>query len=297
MANDQSKATMDHVTTAKIIVVMLLWALCFPLISAGIEFSPHLSFAALRAAIAGAALIILAFALRRPLPKSGREWVVIVFIGLGATSLGFLGMFHAAEFISPGVATVIANTQPLLAAFLAAAALGEVVTNRAKVGLILGFLGIVVMAMPRLFSDNNETYLLGVAYILLAAFGITVSNVLIKIIVGKVDVLMTMGLQMLIGSMPLAAAAWLYESPSDITWAPIFTLSLLGLSLVGTALAYYLWFSVLERTPLNRANAFAFLVPIFGILMGIIFFDEELGWEHFIGIPITIVGVRMVNDQ
>ncbi len=153
------------------------------------------------------------------------------------------------------------------------------------------------MTMPRLFSDNNETYLLGVAYILLAAFGITVSNVLIKIIVGKVDVLMTMGLQMLIGSMPLAAAAWLYESPSDITWAPIFTLSLLGLSLVGTALAYYLWFSVLERTPLNRANAFAFLVPIFGILMGLIFFDEELGWEHFIGIPITIVGVRMVNDQ
>jgi drug/metabolite transporter (DMT)-like permease len=288
---------MDHVTIAKIIVVMLLWAICFPLISAGIVFSPHLSFAALRAAIAGAALIILAFALRRPLPKSSREWIVIVFIGLGATSLGFLGMFHAAEFISPGVATVIANTQPLLAAFLAAAALGEIVTNRAKVGLILGFLGIVVMTMPRLFSDNNETYLLGVAYILLAAFGITVSNVLIKIIVGKVDVLMTMGLQMLIGSMPLAAAAWLYESPSDITWAPIFTLSLLGLSLVGTALAYYLWFSVLERTPLNRANAFAFLVPIFGILMGLIFFDEELGWEHFIGIPITIVGVRMVNDQ
>ncbi len=297
MANDQSKAAMNHVTTAKIVVVMLLWALCFPLISAGIEFSPHLSFAALRAAIAGAALIILALALRRPLPRSGRDWKVIVFIGLGATSLGFLGMFHAAEFISPGVATVIANTQPLLAAFLAAAALGEIVTNRAKVGLILGFLGILVMAIPRLFSDDNETYLLGVAYILLAASGITVSNVLIKKIAGKVDVLMTMGFQMLIGSVPLAAAAWLYESPSDMTWAPIFTLSLLSLSLVGTALAYYLWFSVLERTPLNRANAFAFLVPIFGILIGLIFFDEELGWEHFIGIPITIAGVRMVNNQ
>lgn len=297
MTTGQQKFARSPTTTLNIIVVMLLWASCFPLITTGIEYSPHLTFAALRAAIAGAALIILAIALHRPLPSTGREWAVILFIGLGATSLGFLGMFHAAEFVTPGIATVIANTQPLMAAFLAAIVLGETVSARGKFGLLLGFMGIVVVAVPELLSGNGKTYALGVAYILLAAFGITVSNVLIKRIVGKVDVLMAMGLQMLLGSLPLAAAAWLFEYPAEVSWTPTFLASLLSLSLLGTALAYYLWFSVLERTPLNRANAFAFLVPVFGISFGAAFFDETLGWEHLIGIPLTIVGVGIVNRQ
>ncbi|MCF3628595.1 DMT family transporter [Thalassospiraceae bacterium LMO-SO8] len=297
MDSDQPKSSVSRISTLQILVVMVLWASCFPLITAGIGFSPHLTFAALRAVIAGAALMILAAALRRPLPDTGRDWAIITFIGLGATSLGFLGMFHAAEFVTPGVATVIANTQPLMAAFLAALMLGETVSFRGKLGLLLGFVGIVVIAVPQFFSTGGETYALGIAYILLAAFGITISNVLIKKIAGKIDVLMAMGLQTLIGSVPLAAAAWSLEDPWKVQWTPSFVASLLGLSIFGTALAYYLWFSALEHIPLNRANAFAFLVPVFGILLGMTFFDEPFGWAHFIGIPLTIVGVTLVNKS
>ena len=120
---------MTIVTIAQIILVMLLWAACFPLITAGIEFAPHLTFAALRAILAGVVLTALALALRRPLPKEGRVWAMVAVVGLGATSLGFLGMFHAAEFVSPGIATVIANTQPLLAAGLAGIGLKERLTT------------------------------------------------------------------------------------------------------------------------------------------------------------------------
>ena len=295
MDSDQPKSSVSRISTLQILVVMVLWASCFPLITAGIGFSPHLTFAALRAVIAGAALMILAAALRRPLPATGRDWAIITFIGLGATSLGFLGMFHAAEFVTPGVATVVANTQPLMAAFLAALMLGETVSVRGKLGLLLGFVGIVVIAVPQFFLTGGETYALGISYILLAAVGITISNVLIKKIAGKVDVLMAMGLQTLIGSVPLGAAAWYPEDPASVQWTPAFVASLLGLSIFGTALAYYLWFSALEHTPLNRANAFAFLVPIFGILLGMTFFDETFGWAHFIGIPLTIVGVTLVS--
>jgi drug/metabolite transporter (DMT)-like permease len=295
MDSDQPKSSVSRITTLQILVVMALWASCFPLITVGIGFAPHLTFAALRAVIAGAALMILAAALRRPLPATGRDWITIIFIGLGATSLGFLGMFHAAEFVTPGVATVIANTQPLMAAFLAALMLGETLSTRGKFGLLLGFIGIVVIAIPQFFSTGGETYALGIAYILLAAFGITFSNVLIKRIAGKVDVLMAMGLQTLIGSVPLGAAAWYLEDPTTVQWTPTFLASLLGLSIFGTSLAYYLWFSALERAPLNRANAFAFLVPIFGILLGMTFFDEPFGWAHIIGIPLTIVGVMLVS--
>tara|TARA_R110002110_G_scaffold156564_7_gene351702 strand:+ start:9900 stop:10808 length:909 start_codon:yes stop_codon:yes gene_type:complete len=284
-------------TIAQIILVMLLWAVCFPLITAGIEFAPHLTFAALRAVLAGLVLTILAVALRRPLPREPRIWAMVAIVGLGATTLGFLGMFHAAEFVSPGIATVIANTQPLLAAVLAGVVLNERLTARGKMGLILGFVGILVISSPQLFSGGQENYMLGIAYIVMAALGVTVSNVVIKQIAGNVDALMAMGLQLLIGSIPLAIAAWITEEPTTIQWSFTFIGALLGLSLFGTALVYWLWFSVLENAPLNRANAFSFLIPIFGLTMGTLFYDETLGWPQLVGIALTILGVGLVTQR
>lgn len=288
---------MTIVTIAQIILVMLLWAACFPLITAGIEFAPHLTFAALRAILAGLTLTALALALRRPLPKEGRVWAMVAVVGLGATSLGFLGMFHAAEFVSPGIATVIANTQPLMAAGLAGIVLNERLTAHGKAGLALGFVGILVIVSPQLLSEGQTNYILGVAYIVLAALGITVSNVLIKRIAGNVDALMAMGLQMLIGSIPLILGAWAMEEPTAIRWSFTFVAALLGLSLFGTALVYWLWFSVLEKAPLNRANAFSFLIPIFGLTIGALFYGESLGWSQLIGIALTVLGVGLVTRR
>lgn len=284
-------------TIAQIILVMLLWAACFPLITVGITFSPHLTFAALRALLAGAALIAVALALRQPLPKGRRIWAMLAIVGTGATSLGFLGMFHAAEFVSPGIATVIANTQPLLAAGLAGIILKERLTVQGKVGLASGFIGILVITSPQLFADGEEYYMLGVAYIVLAALGVTVSNVVIKRIAGQVDALMAMGLQLLIGSIPLAIVAWATEEPTDIQWSLTFVGVLLTLSLFGSALVYWLWFSVLKKAPLNSANAFSFLIPIFGLTMGALFYGETLGWPQLVGIVLAILGVALVTYQ
>lgn len=143
---------MSVLTIVQVILVMLLWAACFPLITTGIQYAPHLTFAAMRAVLAGFALIIVAFALRRPLPRDFRTWTMLAIVGFGATSLGFLGMFHAAEFVSPGIATVIANTQPLLAAILAGMVLHERLTPRGRAGLVLGFIGILSIAAPQLVS-------------------------------------------------------------------------------------------------------------------------------------------------
>ncbi|MEX2644586.1 MAG: DMT family transporter [Acetobacterales bacterium] len=286
---------MTAATIAQIILVMLLWAACFPLITAGLDLAPHLTFAAMRAILAGLTLTVLALALRRPLPKGLPHWAMVAVVGLGATSLAFLGMFHAAEFVSPGIATVIANTQPLLAAMLAGMVLDERLTVRGTTGLVLGFIGILSIAAPQFVAPGQENYVFGVAYIILAALGITVSNVVIKRIAGRVDPLMAMGLQMLIGSIPLVLIAWSTEEPATVHWSFTFVGVLLALSLFGTALVYWLWFSVLEKTPLNRANAFSFLIPIFGLTIGALFFDETLGWSQLIGTALAVLGVTLVT--
>jgi len=283
------------IETLKILLVMFLWAVCFPLIVAGFSYAPHLTFAALRAFVAGAALLAVGLFLGRSWPSGIRVWIILVFVGLGATSLAYLGMFHASEFVSPGIATVIANTQPLLAAVLASMFLGEHLDRRGKIGLTLGFSGIVVIVIPRLSTMNADSYLVGIGYILLAALGITISNVLIRKIAPHVDAVMAMGVQLLIGGVPLAIGAFVMEDPSSVDWSLEFVLILAGIGLFGSALAYWLWIEVLKRTELNRANAFSFLVPIFGLSMGAIFFSERLGWFQIIGIGLSLVGVILAG--
>jgi drug/metabolite transporter (DMT)-like permease len=282
---------------SRLTLVMLLWAVCFPLILAGFAYAPHLTFAAMRAFIGGAALVAVGLALGRPVPRGVRVWGVLALIGLGATSLAYLGMFHAAEFVSPGIATVIANTQPLLAAVLAAMVLKEYIGSVGRLGLGLGFVGIVFIATPQLLSDQAANYALGISYILLAALGITVSNVLIRRIAGQIDAIMAMGFQMLIGGVPLAIAAALFEEPQSVVWSGDFVLILLALSLLGSSLVYWLWISILEKMELNRANAFSFLVPVFGLSIGALFYGEVLGWAEFTGIGLTLIGIALVNRK
>lgn len=280
---------------AKILTVMFLWAICFPLIAAGIDFAPHLTFATLRALLAGISLTCLAFVLHRPLPQDRRTWITLIAIGATATSMGFFGMFHAAEFVAPGLATVIASTQPLLAAIFAGLFLNERLNTSGKVGLILGFFGILAISAPQLFVVNQQNYMLGVFYIILAALGITISNVLMKSLAHKVDALMAMGLQILFGSIPLGLIAVTLEDPTQVQWTFPFVGSLLALSLLGTALAYWLWFSALEKTALIQANAFSFLVPVLGLTLGLVFYGETLSGLQITGITLTIFGVGLVT--
>jgi len=281
--------------TLQIVLVMFLWSICFPLITMGLQFAPHMTFAAIRAFIAGATLLVIALILGRTLPKGWKIWVILALVGLGATTLGFFGMFHASEFVSPGIATVISNTQPLMASLLAFFLLGEYLDKIGKWGMTLGFFGIVIIVLPALLSASGSTYLAGIGYILLSAAGITISNVLIRYIASQIDALTAMGLQLIMGSFFLALIAIVTEDPSTVEWSPTFLFSLLGLSLPGTALAYWLWCHVLKTTELNRANVFSFLVPIFGLVMGMVFYEETYGLVVLAGIGLILTGITLVN--
>lgn len=284
----------DHI---QIIIVMFLWAVCFPLIVLGLSEAPHLTFATLRAVLAGVTLLIPALLLRRRMPKGWRIWGSLALIGLGATTLGFIGMFHAAEFVSPGAATVIANTQPLMAAVLAHFYLDERLDARGKTGLSLGFVGIILIAAPSLTSGAASNYPVGIAYIILAAVGITFSNVLIRRMAGTLDPLVAMGWQLVLGSIPLAVIAMATEQVTAINWSGRFVFSLISLSVFGTALVYWMWCMVLRKLELNRANAFSFLIPIFGLSMGVGFYGERLEWLAIIGVALALVGIILVNRQ
>jgi len=209
------------------------------------------------------------------------------------TGLGYFGMFHAAEFVSPGLATVVSNTQPIIAAVLAFALLGDRLSARSRIGMLIGFAGTAIVAAPQFIGDDARSTGVGIFYILIAVCGVAAGNVAIKKLANRVDPAMAMGLQLLVGSLPLTVLALLTERPREIIWSPPFVASLFILALPGTALAFWLWQTILRAIPLSKANAFSFLVPVFGVTIGVLFFAEPLTLPVLMGIGVATLGVYL----
>lgn len=275
------------------VLVMLLWALCFPLIRVGLRYAPPLTFAALRAALSGMVLVLSAEGLRRPAVRGAGTWAGILFIGLTATSIGLFGMFRGGARVAPGLATVIANTQPLIAAGLARSFLGERLAKIQYWGLAVGFAGIFLIALPALTRSRSEIE--GVAYVLLSGVGVAISNLLMKRLAGRVDALRAMGWQFLAGSMPLALMSLSTEHFHAILWTPGFIVTWLVLSLIGTSMSYVLWFVLLRYASLSQLNVFTFLTPIFALVAGAVFFAESTHGIEWAGIALTLLGIYWVN--
>lgn len=274
---------------------MFLWALCFPLISFGLESAPPLAFAFMRALIAGLTLLFIARILRRPRINGISNWVNLLFVGLTATSIGFFGMFYGGGLVSPGMATVLSNFQPLIAAVLAWFILSEVLTRQQTYGLVSGFIGIVLISLTELLIDQSS--ILGIGYILVAALGIAISNILLKLISNKVDIISAMGWQLVFGSIPLGILSSVIESHISVSWTLPFIATLLILSTLGTALPFVLWFKLLSRSTLNKLNVFTFLTPVFGIAMGVFLYSETMHYLETTGVVIIIVGIFLVTHS
>jgi drug/metabolite transporter (DMT)-like permease len=243
--------------------------------------------------VAGVVLLVAAQWLRRPAIKGRAVWVGIVVVALTATSLGFFGMFYGGARVSPGLATVITNTQPLMAAVLAWWLLGEQLSALQRWGLVVGFAGIVLIGVPGLSDSDSE--LLGILFILIGAAGIAVSNVVLKRIAHRVDILRAMGWQLLIGALPLATLALATEDPNAIDWTWTFILNLVILSVLGTSAVFALWFALLRRASLSQLNVFTFLTPIFGLIIGVLWFTEKLSGLTLAGITLSLVGIYLVS--
>lgn len=285
----------NSLVSVSAIFVMFLWALCYPLVATGLSYVPPLFYGFLRALLSGLVLLGLGRILGRPLISGRRNWVLVCAIGFTATTIGFWGMFYAGGILSPGLATVLSNTQPLIAAALAFPFLHERIDRRALMGLLIGFSGVLLMSLGS-GSLPEETLVLGIAYILVAAIGLAIGNVIMKMIATSVDIINAMGWQLLIGAMPLVLLSIAGETYHTLNLDMTFLINLLILSLLGTALPFVMWFWLLQKKPLHKLNSYSFLTPVIGLGLGYIFYAESLTAVQFGGAIAVISGVWLVNE-
>lgn len=259
------------------------WGACFVAIRWGLRDAPVLWFSALRALVAGAVLIATATVQRRPTPAGARVWSMIGLLALTNATVAFAAMFAGVDGLATGTAAVLANAQPLLILLPAWWLYGEPVTARTTVALVVGFAGLLIVAVP---GGGGS----GASLSILAAVAITAGTLLSRRLAGT-DVIQAAGWHFLLGGVALATVAGAVEGLPRIDWTARFALALAFLSLVGTALAFWAWFTETLRCPLGQLAAWTFLTPVFGVAFGVILTSEYPGWWATVGIILVLASL------
>jgi drug/metabolite transporter (DMT)-like permease len=281
------------------VLVAFLWSLCYPLITTAVHYAPPFVVAALRSVVAGGVLLSLTMFLDAPHP-SGWNWGAVTAIGICSTGIGFTGMFYAGGKITPGLATVIANVQPILAAVIGYFILEESLHLGQGLGMGIAFTGIIVVSSSTLLANSTlPSSGSGILFVLLGAAGVAAGNVLMKRYSDVLHPITATGWQLLFGASVLFLLTFLDNSVgfSRTEWTWTFLFSLLGLSIPGTAIAFALWFWLMRRGPLNTLNVFSFLTPIFAFTIGMMFYQEHPSVREIVGSILVMIGAWLATQN
>ena len=269
-----------------------------------------LQVACLRLLPAGAVLLLVAVLGRRSLRIDRRDWPWLLGFALVDGSL-FQGLLaRGLEQTGAGLGSVLIDSQPLLVALLARSLFGEAINPVGWLGLMLGLLGILCLGLPAAVlhhwwldgpvASGVRAWSHGELWMLAAAAAMAVGTVLCRYASRHSDPVAITGWHMLLGGLPLAVLA---ELPvrGGAAWLPAWSLVEWGLmayvTLLGSALAYGLFFWFASSGDLTGFTALTFLTPVFALLCGVLWLDEALRPLQWLGAGLALVSVLLINRR
>ncbi len=290
--------TLGRLSTRRRVLIVLglvvIYALCFVSIKAGLPFAPPLRFAGLRLLIAGVALLVLVIVRREPVIPPRRILPALLALALIANTIAYGAMFMSPGRTGAGIASVLANTQPLFTVVLAAAFLGERMTRGKGVALGFGIAGATLIAYPALVGPGAHG-LAGAVLALAVSAGAATGNVIVKRMGPLPSLLAMSAWALLIGSVPLLLTSAIVERDRPIAWTTEFVSLLIFLAVIGTSLTTAIWYWLVQRSDVGRLTLFLFLVPVLGIVMAALLFGERVSPLEVAGITLTVIGIGIAT--
>ena len=276
-------------------LLVLFWGSAYGAVKIGLEYAPPVLFAGIRMLLCGVAMVLAALVWGGG--ANVRDgWPVYLLLAFFNVVL-FYGLQTLTILYMPsGAAAVLVFLQPILVGFLSYLILGEPLSAAKVVGLFLGFSGVVVVSAGSLSGASLGTPL-GVAFGVASAVSWALGTVYFKKYEEKLSMLWAVGGPFLLGGICLTGLGLVLEPLSEISWAGTFVASLLYASLVGTSLAWLLWFGLVRAGEASRVSAYVFLVPLAAVLLGALFLGETVGPLLLVGAALVVSGIYLVNRR
>jgi len=274
---------------AAVVVSVLLWSSAFVAIRSAAEHY-HPGALALGRLLAGAVVLVLVLLVRREGWPPRRAWPGIVVFGV-LNFAGYMVALHWGEQqVDAGTAAMIVAVGPIVTALLSGWLLGEGFPPRLLAGLLVSFLGAVVVGSS--MSGNGAASILGALLCLVAAISAACGVVAQKPALQYASALQVTTLACLVGA--LACLPFSGELISDVGSAPWpATANMVYLGVFPTAIAFTTWAYALSRTTAGKAGVTLYAVPAVTVSMSWIMLGELPSFAAFLGGALCLAGVAV----
>lgn len=276
---------------AKLLALAAIWGASFLFIRIGAPvFGPGLLIE-LRLGLAALFLWVVCRWLGHRLDVR-RDWKYFLVIGLLNAALPFLLYAYAARTLGASMLAILNSATPTFTAIVAAIWLRQRISRPNAIGLACGMLGVACVAWNGLATQGEGWWLaltagLGAPFCYALAGGYARS---LKTVPGPEDAAHGSMWAAALLAVPAAALMPAPASPTAGDWAAV---SVLGF--VCTGYAFLLFFRLIGEIGPTGAVSVTFLIPIFGVLWGVLFLDETVGWNTLAGGLLVLLGTALTN--
>lgn len=269
----------------------LMWSSAFATARIIVAHSPPLFSLTLRFVFSGLVALGLALLVGQSFRLTRTQWRATLIFGLCQNAL-YLGLnFVAMQRIEASLAAIIASTMPLIVALFGWLFLSRPINRLAGFGLLLGFLGVVLIMATRLTAGAP---LIPILLCIMASAALATATLLVQGASTARTLLPVIGFQMLTGALllaPLSLATEVWHIPES----PVWFAALLYQALVPGLLATLIWFALVLRIGPVRSATFHFLNPFFGLLIAAALLSEQIRPLDILGVFIVMAGIYLVQ--
>jgi drug/metabolite transporter (DMT)-like permease len=278
-----------------LILVVTAWGLNIVMIKFLTQYLHPLMVSAIRMPLAGIVLLPFVWNKNGLYKPTVRQWIFIFFIGL--TSIFFHQAFlaYGLESTSATTTSLILGLNPLMTALLASLFVGEKLTAKLMIGVVLGLAG-VVMVVTHQADGVPGISGWGDFIIFLSMLAYVAGTLLIKKISGEVPTLIITAYSTIIGAALLNGAAWLSLGSGAYAGLPkagiiwlVILLSAWGASTLGTLG----WNSGVKVLGAGKTAMFLNGMPFASMVGAVLFIGERVYWIHFAAFALTAAGIYL----
>jgi drug/metabolite transporter (DMT)-like permease len=272
--------------------VVLVWGATWPIYKVALQYTPPLLFAGMRTLLGGILFALVLLPQWRQIQWK-KTWPIYVISALfniiifnGVQTVGL-------QYLPSGLFSVIVYLQPVLVVLLAWLWLKEPLSMLKVVGMLIGFIGVVVVSMDGM---SGKISYIGILLALITGIGWAIGVVYVKKTSTKVHGLWLVAFQNMIGGLVLSGVGMSVENLSEIQWNFPYTASLLYGSILGVTGATAVYFKLMSAGESSKVGSFTFLVPLIAVGMGTLFLNEPFTISLFVGMMLILFSIYLINS-
>jgi drug/metabolite transporter (DMT)-like permease len=271
----------------------LVWSFAFVAGKTGVTYCPPLILLSARFLLAGILILGISAVRGDAWQMSWRDVAVFAILGVANNAL-YLGLgYTGLKTVSAGLGGLIVSANPVFTAMLAALLLGEPLTWRKAVGLLLGIVGVGFIVWHRMSVGTDHLH--GILFTLASLASIVVGTILFKVLAPKGSLWIGNGVQSLAGGLAVLPFALVFSSLSDVVPNAQLLSAFAFLVLGGSILGYLLWFHLLKVCGATAASAYHFLMPPLAMLFAWLVLGEHVEGRDLLGIIPVALGIYLVT--